>query len=547
MLKHIVCFILVLTACETNAQGVNPITPPPNWLVPTLDPAFANPSQYYTTIPRISAGTSLSLTCDGATDNTAAIVAAETAMAAVGGGRINASCAGNITGGAMTGTFTHYTNVHLVCSGPEAVVFTLKNGVNAPIFQTYQFSSLTGTNSAEGVGDWTLSYCAFNGNAANNSTYLVKPVIRVPGTGYTAGTYPITVGAGFTCATAPTVTFTVSGGVPNAVTGFTPGLCSKPPAGDVTVTGGGGSNLALTLGWSACIQVYGYHYRIEWLNIRNCAGGGVYSEWSTTAGCPLLPPAATAAPNCMEAFITHTEVHSNQGSGWFFSGPHDSMLADNISYQNGGDDFTMDSGQIQIVNFHGFGAVNGWELNGLGPAIITGSVFEGGHIGNIYIGYQKTSIIGGSTYNCNGDGVRIGEVGVAPGFTTISGFALPDGCQIDFKNDAGGDSIDVLTTAGTPYIGTVPDGNSRICNQVQCSVGGTLYVRNGASFYGGLQMSSGSVLCLFSGNLVSPSCRMTFDASGDIVIVGPSTGTPTQCLYLDSSNKIIAAAKSGNC
>lgn len=41
--------ISVLLTVSGWTQGINPITPPTNWLIQVLDPAFANPSNLYTT------------------------------------------------------------------------------------------------------------------------------------------------------------------------------------------------------------------------------------------------------------------------------------------------------------------------------------------------------------------------------------------------------------------------------------------------------------------------------------------------------------------
>lgn len=58
--------LLIAGLTAAAGQGVNPITPPTNWLIQVLDPAFANPSNFYTT-PTLLGGDLTNLTVTGGT------------------------------------------------------------------------------------------------------------------------------------------------------------------------------------------------------------------------------------------------------------------------------------------------------------------------------------------------------------------------------------------------------------------------------------------------------------------------------------------------
>lgn len=56
MRKRFLIAASLLASTAASGQGINPIMPPTNWLIQVLDPAFANPSNLYTTPAKLLTG-----------------------------------------------------------------------------------------------------------------------------------------------------------------------------------------------------------------------------------------------------------------------------------------------------------------------------------------------------------------------------------------------------------------------------------------------------------------------------------------------------------
>ncbi|MET0416056.1 MAG: hypothetical protein ABW022_08550 [Actinoplanes sp.] len=77
-------------------------------------------------------------------------------------------------------------------------------------------------------------------------------------------------------------------------------------------------NKANQSGTKPLLAIYGRRYTLNNLLIRNGKGHGLATKWSTTS------PFQT--PNGFESFITDTYIHSCDGDGLRFEGPHDTYI-----------------------------------------------------------------------------------------------------------------------------------------------------------------------------------------------------------------------------
>jgi hypothetical protein len=84
---------------------------------------------------------------------------------------------------------------------------------------------------------------------------------------------------------------------------------------DLTLDGAKASQTAT----DPVLAIYGRHYSIRDVLIRNGKGTGLYSKWSTTSPFQV--------PNGFESFVTNLLVHSCDGSGVDFNGPHDTFFS----------------------------------------------------------------------------------------------------------------------------------------------------------------------------------------------------------------------------
>lgn len=98
------------------------------------------------------------------------------------------------------------------------------------------------------------------------------------------------------------------------------------------------------------LRLYGYGYELADLTVFNCGADGVVSDWGTAADLP-------APSHQMEARITGLRTHDNGGHGINFTGPHDSMFLNCISFQNAGTGFHLagNSYGTLMVNCHAWG------------------------------------------------------------------------------------------------------------------------------------------------------------------------------------------------
>lgn len=192
------------------------------------------------------------------------------------------------------------------------------------------------------------------------------------------------------------------------------------------------------------IKIYGCRYIISNINVCNCSGTGIYSEWSTSAD-----PVAIG----MESLWSNVQSFYNNGDGIVFRGPHDTRWNNILTYSNIGNGTRIEqdptasiySGSgLEVNTLHSYNNTKtGVYANIASYWVNLESETNGGDglliCGNDYI------INGLDVYNNNLSGITIGEQNKSMGSSQISGKSYNNKrSQINFVNDYG-NTINILT------------------------------------------------------------------------------------------------------
>ena len=125
---------------------------------------------------------------------------------------------------------------------------------------------------------------------------------------------------------------------------------------DLTLDGNQGAN---TRGNG--LSKYGYTWRLVNVVVRNCAGDGIYSEWSTYGGAP-------PGGDGMEDQWVNVKVHDCGGNGVTFRGPHDSQWSNVIVYNLGKNGVSVEATSDYTGGGLAFTNLHVWQLFGAGDA-----------------------------------------------------------------------------------------------------------------------------------------------------------------------------------
>ena len=88
-------------------------------------------------------------------------------------------------------------------------------------------------------------------------------------------------------------------------------------------------NKASRSGTGNGVSIYGIDFMIRNVEILNCPGNGLYSEWATSDTVP------TFNGDSMEAHVDGLKVFSCATDGCVWNGPHDSICRDILTFTNG--------------------------------------------------------------------------------------------------------------------------------------------------------------------------------------------------------------------
>ena len=191
---------------------------------------------------------------------------------------------------------------------------------------------------------------------------------------------------------------------------------------DLTLDG----NKAANPTGGAGLRIYGCRYELSELIVVNCRQDGVYSEWGTSAAMP-------APSHQMEARLTGLRVHDNEGDGFSFRGPHDSMFVNCLAFQNQGAGFRIagHSNGTSLVNCHGWGVRQAvpFDLAANGVGCVSCYADLNGGIG-VRISHNEIRWVSGFVLGANHTGDRK-EIGIQ--FQAGAAGDQPSGCVVDSK------------------------------------------------------------------------------------------------------------------
>ena len=174
------------------------------------------------------------------------------------------------------------------------------------------------------------------------------------------------------------------------------------------------------------IRIYGYGYQIADVIAFNCRNDGIFSDWGSAGDLP-------SPSHQMEARLSGIRSHDNDGHGFNFNGPHDSMVLDCLSFKNAGTGFRMAGGSLGTIltNCHAWGTDQNvsFELAANGIGCMNCYADLAGGIG-VRISRNDCRWLGGLVlgHNHAGPGTEIG-IQFAPGSRPEE----PAGCAIDTK------------------------------------------------------------------------------------------------------------------
>lgn len=174
------------------------------------------------------------------------------------------------------------------------------------------------------------------------------------------------------------------------------------------------------------LRVYGYGYELSEVVVFDCRNDGVYSEWGSTGALP-------APSHQMESRLTAVRSHDNEGDGIRFSGPHDSMFLNCVSFQNRGAGFRMGGSATgsSMVNCHAWGERQNtaFDLAASGVGCVNCYADLDGGVG-VRVSRSDCRWIGGLVLGYN-HAPPFEEIGVQ--FASGAGAAEPAGVVIDTK------------------------------------------------------------------------------------------------------------------
>lgn len=223
---------------------------------------------------------------------------------------------------------------------------------------------------------------------------------------------------------------------------------------DLTLDGNKANN---TSGYG--LRVYGYHYTLERVVIRNCASDGLYSEWN-----------GTAANDQMEAFIGRVKVHDNAGNGIVWNGPHDSHWLGVFSFLNAAKGVWVKSHGtgLMMTNVHSWGIAQTYAGYFEAQVFGTSCYWEGATVAQIMVGasdcqFSNNYLLGFPSTNPAAVGVQLGD----STHTGISGTIIKatkainlTAGLVDFTREGNGSNIEINAySGGTLSLGT-PGGGS---------------------------------------------------------------------------------------
>jgi hypothetical protein len=216
------------------------------------------------------------------------------------------------------------------------------------------------------------------------------------------------------------------------------------------------------------LRLYGFGYVLRDIRIRQCAGTGFWSEWSTED--PEWSADGTATPgDSMEAQVVNLKVHHCGGGGIRFRGPHDSQFVNCVVYDTSTHGIHVEQADrysatgCQFVNGHVWGSHEyAWKIEA-GFVTLDNCVGEWARAAQVHVNADDTSIVAGRFFGQSKRrhvGIEIGSAGVGapPIYGTLVDARMSDltGGAFKFSAEGGSSRIRALIyqKSGVAFTGT---------------------------------------------------------------------------------------------
>jgi hypothetical protein len=201
--------------------------------------------------------------------------------------------------------------------------------------------------------------------------------------------------------------------------------------------------------------VYGYGYYLQNVRVRNCYEHGILSQWGSNLGSP--------GQDSMEAHLSGVKSHGNNMDGIYWTGPHDSVMVNVHTFENGGNGLTVAGlgGGLQLTNGHSWGLSQDYAVRLDALAYLTNCQSEGASVAQVYIGVNDCQYIGGAIYAAGAPGVGAEIANNAAAYLIQTQFVGCTNGAVKFTSDGGMGMVQARvyqesgsSVVGTPYFST---------------------------------------------------------------------------------------------
>ncbi|MGE3818437.1 MAG: glycosyl hydrolase family 28-related protein [Isosphaeraceae bacterium] len=301
------------------------------------------------------------------------------------------------------------------------------------------------------------------------------------------------------------------------------------------------------------LRIYGWGYLLSDLRVRQCAGAGIDSEWSTDD-----PPETELGMNTpgdsMEAQYLNLKVHDCSAGGIRFRGPHDTQFVNCVVFHGETTGILLASGKnfsstgCQLLNCHVWGHHAYCYVVDAGYVNMVNCSGEWGSKAQVLLKQGDATIVAGRFFG-DPKGRHVGiEIGtpeeVIYGTQIDARFANLNGGALKFINEGGSSQIRALIyqTSGVALVGE-PSPNTSHDVQVN-GIEGASFIKTAA---GPLGWNGGAPIArhlsattdwappaLAAGAVASTEVPVDHATVGDPVAVGFSQPVPAGALLSGS-------------
>lgn len=214
-----------------------------------------------------------------------------------------------------------------------------------------------------------------------------------------------------------------------------------------------GDKSTQTSGWG--IRLWGRSYNWRNVIVQNCKSGGIWTEFTTHPG--------DSTEDALEAYYSDIKVNNNDGDGWTYRGPHDSLLVNFVTFKNTGYGFRNQgtaggyNGGISGVNWNGWtNTLGAYKFEWTVPSLLYFQAAGAGTVGvDVAADAGAVTLLGGIIMGngvgaiLRGFGQRL-EGNISGNTTAAVRLAGCSGCLVDVVGTtaAGGSVFDVVSEAG---------------------------------------------------------------------------------------------------